>query len=119
MNKEEVIKKLISPLRTDLSKDTLKRRFSSAIHGTRSQFLIKSYGCERCAIKDNCESYPHANGMCMRRGKMYVEYFKAGKSDLVPLMIDQLAKVSTEMDIEHEKGIKFGKMTVLAIYTWF
>ena len=113
MKKEDVVKKLIDPLKTTRPARELKKAYKNAKHGLwcNSPFLRKSYGCERCAVKEHCEDYPHANGICIRRGKMYIEYFKAGKGDVVPLMIDQLAKVSTEMDIEHEKGIGLGKMT--------
>lgn len=111
VSKDEVIDKLINPYRSHIHNKTLKRKMNRAVDGGGSKTLIKYYGCHSCALKDHCEYYPHANRICVRRAKLYVEYFKAGKSDIVPLMIDQLAKLSVERDIEHEKGMVHGKLT--------
>jgi len=111
MDKNEIINTLLEPNRTNTNNIKLKREFQAATDGMRSSWLITNYGCERCAINKMCEYYPHSNKMCVKRGKLYVEYFKAGKGEVVPLMIDQLAKLSTERDIEHQKGIEKGTLT--------
>ena len=111
MKRDDVINKLIRPYKTNLPKEKVMKKALHSKTGTRSSFMINTYGCEKCLIRDNCSYYPHANGICARRSKMYIDYFKQGKDDTIPLMIDQLAKISAECDIELEKGIQLGSMT--------
>ena len=111
MEKDKEIKEIINPQKTNIHFKSLQKRMRSSVTGDHSKFLINCYGCEKCILKENCEYYPHTNGICRRRSSMYAQYLRAGKGEVVPIMIDQLAKMSMERDIEHEKGMLEGKLT--------
>lgn len=111
MNKNEEIKKIIDPHRTFLHPRKMKLMLRGATVGTSSKFLIEAYGCKKCVLQEHCEYFPHTNGICGRRSAMYVEYLKAQKGEIVPLMIDQLAKLSVERDLEHHKCIESGSLS--------
>lgn len=105
------VKELIDPQRTNIHPKTLQRKMRSAKDGMRGKFLIGAYGCGACVLKKNCSQYPASKGICAVRAQLYVDYLKSGKGEIVPLMIDTLAKLSMERDIEQRKGIESGRMT--------
>lgn len=103
--------KLIEPKKTKIHPKSLQRKMRSAKDGMRGQFLVGAYGCGACSLKEHCSEYPASKGICTVRAKMYVEYLKAGRGEIVPIMTDTLAKLSIERDIEQTKGIEQGKLT--------
>lgn len=105
------MKELIDPKRTRLHHKTLQNKMAGAKHGQMSEFLKGAYGCGACVLKENCPDFPNSKGICLTRSRMYALYLKAGSGEILPIMVDQLAKHLMEKDIEHKKGIKQGKMT--------
>ena len=105
------MKELIEPKRTGIHPARLARKMRPVKDGMTGRFLIGAYGCGACDLKNRCENYPAPKGICAPRAMLFSSYLKAGKGEILPIMIDQLAKTSMERDIEHKKGIEQGKMT--------
>jgi len=71
--------------------------------GSSSQMIIQNYGCEKCTLKNYCEYYPHKNKICAVRAKMYAEYLKAMKGDLIPIMKDVFMGMNMERSFEEAR----------------
>jgi len=97
--------------RTLLHPKQLQKRFRNFSSGLRSKFLVKNFGCHNCPARVYCPDYPHTNGICGDRAKLYGEYFKAGKGEILPLLLEQLSLLRTEMDIEYAKCIQEGRFS--------
>lgn len=68
-------------------------------------FLIRNFGCEKCALKEHCpiDEKDRKTGICRPRAQMFGAYLREGHGETIPLMKDHLSKLMMERDLEEAR----------------